>query len=220
MSNTTQKYLRFIIPGMLGYFALYYVCRTCDFCSIGWPTKFDEVMKLTSVLLIAFLYEFSNLRKLSNGIPFFRVNAGIMQKLKGPFIEEDDRIKEINWDEFQDVYYPIIDNDETLKLRSENIRFNGTLWTSAADLRAVATIGLLVVALFFVVLRLGLYDGFFESELLKSALIFLAFVLISLPMSWVLTNRHREMVSRQCNYILLHKREDLEKGLKDIVRSR
>ncbi|WP_170755451.1 hypothetical protein [Ruegeria lacuscaerulensis] len=217
MSNTTQKYLRFLIPGMLGYFALYFVCQACDFCSIGWPTSFDEVMKLTAVLLIAFFYDFLRLRKLSNSFPQFQVNAGIMDHLKGPFVDQDQRISGITWRRFKDVYYPIIDNDETLKLRSENIRFNGVLWSSAADLRAIAALGFLVIFVFYFAQKMGIYDGFVGGELMKSGVIFLVLFVVSFPVSWVLTNKHREMVLDQCDYMLLHKRGELEKGFKNIV---
>ncbi|MEM9434193.1 MAG: hypothetical protein AAGA12_09745 [Pseudomonadota bacterium] len=220
MSNTTQKYLRFLIPGMLGYFALYFVCQSCDFCSIGWPTNLDEVMKLTAVLLIAFFYDFLRLRNLSNALPLFRVNAGIMERLKNPFVLEDDRIMRIPWNKFKDVYYPIIDNDETLKVRSENIRFNGVLWSSAADLRAVAAVGLLFILAFGLVNKIGWYRGFDEAELLKSGLIFLVLFTVSFPISWVLTDKHRNLVLDQCDYMLLYKRGELEEGFKNIVNKR
>jgi len=220
MSNTTQKYLRFLIPGMLGYFALYFVCQTCDFCSIGWPTNLDEVMKLTAVLLIAFFYDFAQLRKLSNAPSMFRVNAGIMGRLKEPFVKEDERISGIPWSRFKDVFYPIIDNDETLKLRSENIRFNGVLWSSAADLRAIATLGFLIVLAFYAAHEMGVYRGFFETELLRSGLFFLFVLAVSFPISWVLTNKHRALVLDQCDYMLLHKHSELEEGLRNIVNER
>ncbi len=217
MSNTTQKYLRFLIPGMLGYFALYFVCQTCDFCSIGWPTNLDEVMKLTAVLLIAFFYYFLRLRSLSNALPLFRVNAGIMDRLKKPFTSDDERISRIPWNRFKDVFYPIIDNDETLKVRSENIRFNGVLWSSAADLRAIAAVGLVLVLAFGLVNKIGWYGGFEEVELRKSGGIFLVAFTASFPISWVLTNNHRKLVLDQCDYMLLHKRSELEEGFKNIV---
>lgn len=220
MSNTTQRYLRFLIPGMLGYFALYFICRTCDFCTIGWPTSFDEVMKLTAVLLIAFFYDVLRLRNLSNALPLFRVNAGIMDRLKEPFLEDDERISTITWKRFKDVFYPIIDNDETLKVRSENIRFNGVLWSSAADLRAIAAVGFLVVFAFYIANQMDLYGGFDRAEIEFSGLIFLIVFVISFPISWVLTNKHRALVLDQCDYMLLHKRSELEEGLKDIVRER
>lgn len=202
---------------MLGYFALYFVCQTCDFCSIGWPTSLDEVMKLTAVLLIAFFYDFLRLRNLSNALPLFRVNAGIMERLKQPFISEDNRISRIPWSRFKDVFYPIIDNDETLKVRSENIRFNGVLWSSAADLRAIAAVGLIFVLAFGLVNKIGWYAGFEEAELQKSGLIFLVAFIVSFPISWVLTNKHRNLVLDQCDYMLLHKRSELEEGFRSIV---
>lgn len=202
---------------MLGYFALYFVCQTCDFCSIGWPTNLDEVMKLTTVLIISFFYDFMYLRNISNALPLFRVNAGIMERLKEPFILEDDRISRITWNRFKDVFYPIIDNDETLKVRSENIRFNGVLWSSAADLRAVAAVGFIIVLVFGLVNKIGWYEGFEEAELQKSGLIFLVMFIVSFPISWVLTNKHRMLVLDQCEYMLLHKRCDLEEGFKSIV---
>jgi len=205
---------------MLGYFALYYICQACDFCSIGWPTSLDEIMKLTSVLLIAFFYEFTQLRKVSNGFPLFRVNAGIMNHLKAPFSDDDNRITNIPWSEFKDVYYQIIDNDETLKLRSEHIRFNGTLWSSAADLRAISAVALFFAVLFLLADHFRLYDGFIRDELIKSAAIFLTTFTASIPISWILTNRHREMVLGQCDYILLHKRQALLEGINKIVRVR
>ena len=218
MSNTTQKYLRFLIPGMLGYFALYFVCQTCDFCSIGWPTSLDEVMKLTAVLLIAFFYDFLRLRNLSNALPLFRVNAGIMGRLKEPFTSEDDRISSIPWSRFKDVFYPIIDNDETLKVRSENIRFNGVLWSSAADLRAIAAVGLMLILAFYLVDKVRLVRGFRRGRTAEFWLdISSSACMVSFPISLVLTNKHRNLVLDQCDYMLLHKRSELEEGFKNIV---
>jgi hypothetical protein len=43
-----------------------------------------------------------------------------------------------------DVFYPLIDNDATLKERAKGVRLNGLIWTSTADLTAIAMIMALI----------------------------------------------------------------------------
>lgn len=218
MSNTTQRYLRFLIPGMLGYIAIYYICLGCDFCNIEWPNSIDEMMKLTYVFVISVLYNIFNIRRIANSLPFFKVDANIMERLKTPFLDIDKRISDIEWKDFKDIYYPIIDNDETLKIRSENIRFNGTIWSSAADLRAISSIAALFLILCWVAQRYGFCNGINEEDAIKSIIVLICVFIISFPVSYVLTVRHRRMVIEQCDYILLHKRDELERGIKELVR--
>ncbi|MCT8972612.1 hypothetical protein [Microbaculum marinisediminis] len=219
MSYTTQRYLRFVIPGMLGYFSLYFICLGGNFCNIDWPASLDEVMKLTAVFLIAFFYDLLPLRKLANSKHEDIINKYIITTLKEPFIRNNNNLDRIEWDEFKDIYYKLIDNDETLKMRSQTIRFNGTLWSSAADLRAISGVSLLILILFLIASKCGIYNDFNENEILKSWVIFSVGFISSFPISWTLTSRHRTMVRGQCNYIIRHRKDELEKGIVKVAQT-
>lgn len=219
MSNSSQRYLRFLIPGLLGYFGLYFVCLPICLCSIEWPQKIDEVLKLTTVFVLALGYHMFPFRDWSNCFRCFKVDQDIMSQINFKVGNEISGIRDIKWEQFRDVYYSIIDNDESLKVRSENVRFNGTLWSSAADLRAISAIVLVILVSLAFAQKLGVYTNTNFDELTDLMLVVFTVFVASFFVSYHLTQRQRKLAVDQCDFIVLHKKEDLKKGVANLQAS-
>jgi hypothetical protein len=49
-----------------------------------------------------------------------------------------DNPKVYTWNKLKKVFYDIVDHDERLKVKGHRVMFNGLIWTSCADLTAIA----------------------------------------------------------------------------------
>ena len=111
-----------------------------------------------------------------------------------------------------------MDTDPSLKIQSDRLWFNGTLWTSAADLRVMAIIGVALFALIAFVPVVFPAAQFDEDRLLPAFVGLAAIVALSAPISIRLTERQRELGAAQCAVIVSKHKSDLEKQLRDAVR--
>src|SRR5918996_5773438 len=146
MTLHTQKYLRLIIPGILLYGLLVVFCWTTDWCSLPIPAAWDEITKLLAAVVLGVIYHYTGLRELSNGFYHLAVNRSIVEKLTAPFANAIPNINTMTWQKFRPIFYYFVDHDQSLKVQSDIIRFNGLLWTSIADLRVVAIIAIILFA--------------------------------------------------------------------------
>ena len=131
MELTTQKYLRLILPGAFLYGLLVILCWTTKWCELAIPNSWEELSKLLAAIVLGAVYSMTPLRELSNGFYFLDVNQNITARLTSPFKEEIPSVDKIGWAEIRHIFYHFVDIDETLKVKSSIIRFNGLLWTSS-----------------------------------------------------------------------------------------
>jgi hypothetical protein len=216
MSLQTQKYLRLIIPGIFLYGLLVVFCWTTQWCTLAIPQTWEELSKLLAAVVLGALYNFTHLRELSNKFYHFDVNSNIVRILTRPFITEMPGVQRIAWQDFRSTFYNVVDHDESLKVKSEIIRFNGLLWTSVADLRVVTIIAVLIFSAsmicsaYITPLRYPEYRAGIPIFLLS--IIFLC----TFWFSKITTDRHKVLGMEQCEYILEHHRDALKGKLEQI----
>src|SRR5262249_80826 len=97
-----------------------------------------------------------------------------------------------------DIFYRIIDNDESLKSRQNGVRFNGLLVTSIADGSVVG-----FLAYIFHTLLMFFTDSY--SHLLWSYLFVAVWLLSTYVLLPLALNRHLELSNEQLDYIDTHR---------------
>ncbi|MBB4081096.1 hypothetical protein GGR28_003743 [Lewinella aquimaris] len=107
------------------------------------------------------------------------------------------------------VFYQLIDNDNSLTTRSNTVRLNGLVWTSIMDL---AVISLVVFGVVFTYGLVTLNSDFVLWSYFPSLIALLC--LITLP---VITNSHIEAGDKQLDYIGQHMKNELTIKLNEIL---
>lgn len=208
--------VRFLVPGCLLYVLLVAVCAATNWCSLALPTNWEELSKLTLAVALAFLYNSVRLRERMNESFFKAVNQNLVDKLTAPFAANPMVPRPLQWRHVRPVFYSIIDGDPSLTHQASRAYFNGALWTSAADLRVISLIGILV---FVGVLFLGnLFPGltFPYGKVVGAILVCIFLAGISFPISAAITRRHIEIGNEQVEFILAKYRENLRQQLTQI----
>lgn len=164
MEQTTLKYLRVLIPGiicLLGAFPAYkhYLGSVFDVKSL-------DMTYITMIsLIIGAIYYQLNLRQYLVYPSLKLIDKKILESLKETypdrltakqveFLKEDDR--------FKTILYRLIDNDESLKKKASGVYFNGIFWTSTADLFLFSLVfGLLYSCVFITVPNAAVFARMF-----------------------------------------------------------
>ncbi|GEM_PF-1834944 len=220
MGLETQKWLRLLIPGLFLYGLLVILCFTTEWCELAIPKTLEEASKLLAAIVLGAIYSVTGLRELSNKHYFFDVNENIRGNLIRPFVGQIVHVDAISWRDVRSVFYHFVDLDESLKIKSSIVRFNGLLWTSIADLRAICVIGILafsssVICSHYV--TFGVISPFPEYRagfpILALTILFLA----TFHFSQFVTQKHKQLGDEQCEYILNHFRDELRSKLSELA---
>ncbi|MBS0379463.1 MAG: hypothetical protein JSS29_13320 [Proteobacteria bacterium] len=146
MGRETLHWFRLITPGALAAFfalTLFSPALSGDYLA-GVFHKWEGLV-VVFCLLLGFPYRVFDVRKLFLGEFFKKINENIEDKLlvtvrrerslsenQEAFLRDDRRLI--------DVFYRVIDNDESLKVRTAGIYFNGYLTTLGVDIFTVGSI--------------------------------------------------------------------------------
>lgn len=213
MELVTLKSLRFITPGILLYGLLVILCFTTTWCELAMPKSIEEISKLIASILLGLLYSFLPFRKWSNSKFHIDVNDNIVARLTKPFLSENEKLAHLGWNDVKNIFYRHVDNDETLKMKSKLVMFNGYIWTSVADLRAVSVIGILIFALSALCSKYVGIGTFEETRVVVPIVLLLVLFVISIPASLLVTKRHTELSDEQCDFMLEHYEDELRTQL-------
>jgi hypothetical protein len=107
-----------------------------------------------------------------------------------------------------DLFYKLLDNDESLKSRQEGVRFNGLVVTSALDLSVIALLGWLFHFCF------ALARGSFAHVVWTTACSSLWIVAQAIFVPRALA-RHQELSNEQLDFIDTHHRDDVLRFAKE-----
>jgi len=217
MKFTVLNIVRFFVPGALLYALLSSICLVTHWCSLSLPDRWEEITKYTSSFVFSFFYAALPIRFWSNAIYFDAVNRNLVTRLTAPFQNDPEVPKPLQWRHIRPIFYRLVDSDKSLSHQSFRAFASGALWTSAADLRAVALIGTTA----FFILSLGgpaignqfpdLAFPVHRSVIAMAICVFLA--LISFPLSSLITKNHIAIGNEQIDFILAHYRDQLREGL-------
>src|SRR5690606_38160698 len=147
MTRTTLKFIRLFVPGLilvLEFLPLLKFVGQSFTISQGWLSY--SFLTLIAVGIGAF-YHINNARYFVTNASHKRIDLNIMNSLlklypkplsqaQHNFLKDKRRLK--------NVFYHFIDNDKSMTAISENVYFNGALWTSTADAFIISTFSAIV----------------------------------------------------------------------------
>ena len=205
MQKETLKWLRTYIPGIL------FLIIPCPWIitTLGQKEVLDWLMKYWSILLITLplliyfiggIYYVTGIRNIL--FPKFVTEA--KKNIKNILLEytRNDPVVKANAEKLQDtntlmqVFYNIIDNDESLKNKAYDVYFNGLIWSTSVDLTIVSATGFVV---YFLALYIVDYD---EPIFAICALIFsLSFTIFNFWFIPLVIEKHIRLSNSQLKYI-------------------
>lgn len=201
MDQETLKKLRLFVPGCISVIlgSYYYSILTgSDFSDF----KIEEysVPFLIAVVVGTFYYLFE-VRNIVTGYSHKRIDLNIKNNIiklypgnltdeQLQFLFQKNRLK--------DIFYKIVDNDESLKTKAKNVYFNGLIWTSTADYFIIS----LVFAVAFLVTIP--FDPNKKNELLIGAFLTVSSGFIFLGLHVLSVLRHIQLSNEQIEYIETH----------------
>ncbi|TKJ29034.1 MAG: hypothetical protein CEE40_09680 [Chloroflexi bacterium B3_Chlor] len=214
VSKTTLKTLRLIVPGVM----------TITFASLLFKSSLQDLSQflrslegllyLVIVFPIGYLYNIMNIRG-----PFLRdslslVQANIKGKLAAPFCAGNligAKVESLTQGrQLMHVFYSIVDNDESLKSKTQDVYQNGLLWSTTADVMAVT--------LFFIPVYLFAYLFKPMPHYLVVALgLCITYLFAALVLMPKVTSRHIELSNDQLDFILQRHPDELYEQLLNLA---
>lgn len=210
MARQSLKWLRWFAPGALFYLlTLPLVPALPTGLTFSATLDFPLFQLPIAALIFAALYDVAGARLHSNAKFHSRIKINIEDQLWN--IARSPAARPSAWTDrmARDVFYQLVDNDNSLTARSENIYFNGFLWTTSADLRAVSVLIFLFGA--GMALAAPSNDAVRDGLLINAAAFGLSFLI-----SEVLTRRHIALGNEQLEYIETHLKSELSTKLKSL----
>lgn len=205
MSGSTLRFVRFFAPAVILVVLSYAIAKMLKISSAEVPVSVNDLGYNLGYIIVAAIYHYLPLRDWVYR-PFLnsvheRIRAELVCISELP--EDTDRF---SWKNLKNIFYWLIDNDESLKVRADDIRFNGALMTSFADLTIISI-------LFLVGCLLSMSLGFSAG---RPALLLAVVTAISISMQLVAMLRHRELGKRQLSYIKQIKKAELIAAMQKI----
>jgi hypothetical protein len=210
MSKTTMKTLRFVVPGVMVLTVATLLFRTSlqELRELlGWV---EGLVYLVVVLPVCYVYYVMNVRRPFLKGPHSRIDANIKKRLTAPFRTEaviNENIESLSQGRrLVNLFYSIVDKDESLKSKTQDVYLNGLLLSSTADLMAVS---LLFVPVYVIAYFVRLVPHYLLVAL-GLCIVYLFAARVAMPR---ITSRHIELSNDQLDFMLEHHSGDVRDGL-------
>jgi len=175
-----------------------------------WPQKLEDAISYSIVIIPAAIYYLTPLRDWANRKFFQDISENIRSKIVQISTLQDEPTV-YTWKAIRGIFFHFIDIDKSLTVKASLAYFNGFIWTTLADIRALAfTFTVIAVALWIL---LGV------AKALIAAVLFLAGAVLSYWGSVVVSRRHKEIGDEQIEIIEHNYQLDLKKMM-EAVRDR
>ena len=153
--------------------------------------SWNDVPESTVALIIAVVYYATPARSWSNHLFLPQVTNNLRDELVR-IAGRSGSPKTYDWKDVRSIFYVLVDNDPSLTMKAQQAYFNGFIWTTIADARALAALAVIVVLI---------WNQFDTRIACSSALVFLGIFLISIPLSIAATRRHKNIGNEQLEII-------------------
>lgn len=208
MSIELLKKVRLIAPGIIMFLFAVILGAATKWWKLELP-DFEKAMYAPSLILPGLLYYITPLRKWVNQPHHNRLVEYIRAELVAA-AEVDDRPEKYSWRALKPFFFNKIDNDESLKTQSKLAYFNGSVWTTFADITALSII--------YILLSISIWFIFNNDGAIFSAIVFFVFSVIGLLGSFSTTKKQMEIAKDQVDYIEFKYKSDLEKRIAELDR--
>jgi len=198
MSSTTLRFIRFFAPAVILVVLTYAILKMVNVRTDDMPISVNDLGYNLSYLIIAAIYQYLPLRDAAYR-PFITWIDGQIRSEMVKISALPDDTDRFSWENVKNVYYWLIDNDESLKVRADDVRFNGAMMTTFADLTIIS-------ALFLICCLIALSWGVGAE---RPTLLLAIVMVVSLAMQFVAAWRHFGLAKRQLRYIEQIKKTEL-----------
>ncbi|WP_299500426.1 hypothetical protein [uncultured Roseobacter sp.] len=192
MTIETLKKLRFLVPGIIIFTFWALLGSFTGDWKVQTSLSPDAIGKTTAAFVLGLLYYVLPLRDWANRRNYDVVNSNITQALT-KIGSEDVSPKKFSWQQIKPLFYRLVNSDDSLTIQSKRAMFNGLLWTSTADARAISII--------FTMISAAYHFAFDSQGALIGALVFAITAAVTWPVSWVLTEMHKSIGNEQIEII-------------------
>jgi hypothetical protein len=205
MAISLLKFVRFVVPAVL----ILLFAKLLGFLTGWWTTilpDFEKSQYLPIVIIPAAAYYITPLRRWTNAPHHKRIT----ERLRSSLVQISgypDREDKYTWKKLSPLFYSLVDQDESLKQKSNLAFANGAIWTSFADSTILAVLFFLASMFLY---WLGVEDAFLAG------MIFLLITAGSLAGSLVCTSKQIAIGTEQIEVIDFKYKSDVERRLNDL----
>lgn len=154
MEQTTLKFLRLLIPGIISVIIGYLFIQIVTNKKLGELDFSEYTMPLIFAIVLGALYQTFNIRFIITNFTHKQIDLNIKKNIMSLYVgnlspTQTQYLFEKN--RLKNVFYKIIDNDPSLSSKSKNVFFNGLLWTSFADsfiISIFSSVGVIIYTFF------------------------------------------------------------------------
>jgi hypothetical protein len=178
MDIGTLKKLRAVVPGtllMAGAVPLYTFWTGKTLSSIQGADLVSAGVATVVAYALGAIYNLWCLRAVFNGRSHARIGANIKRRLlvigRTQPLTDARREELLSGKELMDVFYALVDSQESLKVRAKMVYENGLLWSSVAD---CVVLGIMFAALYFPLWLILGYRPFLDGAIVATAVALLA----------------------------------------------
>ncbi|MDP0930047.1 hypothetical protein Q0601_22950 [Paracoccus onubensis] len=182
------KSLRFITPGIIIILFWAFLGSVTGDWKIVVPKSISDFGSHLPAIVAAVVYYLTPLRDWANRKHFDSINQNIrrrMVSIGGGNLESP----RSEWPKLRRLFYKIVDSDGSLKLHAKRAYFNGYIWTTIADTKAIA--------IFFATYALLHHFLFSSQSALIGLAIFAFLAIICWPIGEIVTRKHKEIGDEQ-----------------------
>jgi hypothetical protein len=213
MDRTTLKQLRVLIPGLilvLEFIPMLNIIGIKYEIDNGW---LSYAFLTIAALVIGTFYHISDIRLFITKSSLKKIDLNINEALvkiyakplsqeQRNFLKEKRRLK--------NIFYHLIDNDQSLTAKSQLIYFNGLLWTSTADL--------FLLSLFSSIIYMGLGVITSETKAWFFCIAFAATAFIAYLFHILTVHKHINLANEQIEFIETHHLKTVETKIDEVLQ--
>lgn len=219
MGIKTLKVLRMLIPGLMILVALMAVKES------DWKSLTDRIMGIELSqgsfpfyglpVIFGVLYYLANLRDVFFRKPIQRVVGNINDRLLSPFEQHPEIANSIaglrESSAIKHIFYRFIDTEPDLQEKANNVRMNGLVLSSLADVAILCLIFAPIYLVIYIIKSLGYY-------LLLSVDTFIVFAFVRFFLLPLATKKHLKYSNEQIDSILANHYATLETRVLEVIR--
>ncbi|MGV3586301.1 MAG: hypothetical protein ACO1OF_04805 [Adhaeribacter sp.] len=209
MEQSTLKYLRLLIPGLIFILGIYPIYNIY-FSDLFGVKSIDFGYVTILALIVGGIYYQLNIQRIITKPSHYFITRNIRHSLiniSGLTLSDFQKNKIRKEKKYMNIFYNLLDNDESLKRKAANVYFNGIFWTSTAD-------SFLINFLFYFTYKYEAIDVPGGSKLSK---LFLVLAFFSVILHIISVIKHINLSNEQFKYIKTHKTTEVNTKMNGIL---
>lgn len=215
MTRTTLKFIRLFVPGLilvLEFLPLLKFAGQSYKINEGWLSY--SFLTLIAIGIGA-IYHINNVRYFVTNASHKRIDLNIMNSLLRLYTKRTLTQEQHNYlrdkKRLKSIFYFFIDNDKSLTAKSENVYFNGALWTSTADAFIISTFTSIV----YIIAGTLILN---QKEVWLWGILFGGIAIVAILLHVLTIFKHINIGNDQLEFIETNKLKELETKIDDILQ--